>query len=183
MHYISRPEGNLIEVMLYGVEPVWIKDNSRLNDVIRKSLDEERYDICGELVVPYLGGEFPGYTGVFVISESALTYHTYLEHESIELALDTCRGPDAGWVTMDYAIRQMMPKSVFVRGGITPIIKNSVDSGMDSSYAMHSDTDDFLRGIEGFVKKSYECMERRFGDKDGMITDSARTHLRTRPRI
>ena len=172
--YKSSPAGNCVQLVCYGVDQKWFSDNDRLNSLIRKALLEERYEIEGEKIKEFKASPHPGYTGVFIISESDLTYHTYAEHGSIEFTINTCRSRDAGWVTMARIAETICSEKVYVHSSSVPISLETTHKALGSTLSMHTSTKKFLAFISS--KKEF-CL------KDISINRSADTHKHSHPRI
>ncbi|MBW2972326.1 S-adenosylmethionine decarboxylase [Candidatus Woesearchaeota archaeon] len=167
MHYNSKGLGNSIQFVCYGVDPVWIHDNSRLMSLVRRALLEERYTIISEASHKFESDDGPtGYTGVFVISESDATFHTYEENSSIEITVNTCRGPNAGWVTVATLVEELEPQEgVYAVSTNVPIERSKRVAARESNSIIEVETpEEFLQVIDDRVRDCYKEMYERFGD-------------------
>jgi len=134
--------------------------------LVRRALLEERYDIVSENFHPFSNDKGEGYTGVFVIGESDATFHTYEEKESLEVTVNTCRGPKSGWIAVARIVEEIAPeRGVYAVSGIVPIGESSVSHAENSIEVIRSaSSDEFLSEIELKVRECYCEMKARFGD-------------------
>jgi S-adenosylmethionine/arginine decarboxylase-like enzyme len=129
-------------------------------DLLRKALLAERYEIVSEKVHPFENEKGTGYTGVIVIGESDATFHTYEERGSIETTVNTCRGPNAGWITVSTMVREIAPSDgVYAHIGIVPIERAAREEAAASIMVLDCPTSgEFLHKIEDKVLRCYDEM-------------------------
>jgi len=80
-------------VDLYGVSPALLRDADYLAESLGATLDLAGFHVVERVVHRFTtGGE--GVTGVFVLAESHLAFHTYPEHGYLALDLFSCGSAD-----------------------------------------------------------------------------------------
>jgi S-adenosylmethionine/arginine decarboxylase-like enzyme len=99
-----------------------------------------------------------------------LNYHTYAEFDrTVNFNLNTCRGPDAGWVTVDHIVRSVEPRVVLVDSRAVPLGGKKM---MERIYASKGDskmpgisvggpTAEVLKYLEPYIRKSQKSAASR----------------------
>lgn len=91
LNYKSPEVGQEISCMMYNPDKEFLKDNKKLESVLKEALIKNKFNILESS-----SHEYPpqGYTATFTLSESHLAVHTYPEHKSIYVSMYSCRGPE-----------------------------------------------------------------------------------------
>lgn len=165
MSHVSGPVGNVIHACLYSVNPGWFSRSGRLDDLVGSALRAESYEVIDSVVTPFRG-DLPAYTGMKCISESHIGYHTYAEHDSIDVTLNTCRSADAGWLTVAYIVAAVMPEKVRV-------VSSSVPLRGEIAAAHSSDIKYFHGRPEDFIHAFRDAIEVCGGRIDGLLDGSS----------
>lgn len=79
--------------MLYGVPAETLSNTELLYSVLRKALERDNFNILGENVKTFTP---EGVTITFTLGESHAALHTYHEHNSLQVEISSCRGPNDG---------------------------------------------------------------------------------------
>jgi S-adenosylmethionine decarboxylase len=91
---------------LHGVDAATLRDEARLMALFAAALEAGGFHVVGELSHRFPDGG-QGVTGVFLLSESHLAFHTYPEHAYLALDLFSCGSarPDAALRHVQDALR------------------------------------------------------------------------------
>lgn len=94
----------------YGVEASALRDDSRLMALLRSALDEAGFHVLQSFCYRFPGGG-QGVTGMFLLSESHLAFHTYPEFGYLALDLFSCGNARPERV-IERAIEVLVPSAV-----------------------------------------------------------------------
>lgn len=166
MAHVSGPVGNLIHTCMYSVSSRWFSDNPALERLIDSALEKEDYGIITRHSEPF-DGDLPAFSGIRIISESHLGYHTYAEHGSIDLTLNTCRENDSGWFTIAHIVAAVKPEVLRVFSFPIPL---RLDLLVDYS----GDSSQFFGRAEGFFNYFRKKIERCGGNVEELLKGYAR---------
>ena len=125
---MAKTLGVHIVADLYGCDPEFLKSADRMAEVFEGAV---RHANLNKLSAYYHQFEPYGATGVVVISESHLSFHTWPEHGYVAIDVYTCGDPQQCVAAMDYIIEKLKPqrvdKKVFERGFIEDNQKKTID--------------------------------------------------------
>ena len=101
--------GTEILAAFYGIGDRVLKNDNLLNSIFRKSLESSKFKIIECHSHKFLtDGE--GVTGIFLLSESHATYHTYPEWRSMVINIFSC-GESNPLTTMELLVKELIPTS------------------------------------------------------------------------
>ncbi|MBW2996964.1 S-adenosylmethionine decarboxylase [Candidatus Woesearchaeota archaeon] len=159
---IVSPHPNDILVVCYGCNGELFHDVKTMAKIAIKGLKKEGYKIIAGSFATFNDRDIPGHSGALVISESHFNWHTYFEFERrIDLFLNTCRGPEAGWATIADVVNSIKPAEVYARSArIEPQVK-----GYDFVFPK-GPADDFISYIDLKVQNTatdflHYCNEKK----------------------
>jgi len=95
---------------LHGVDPATLRDEARLMELFAAALAAGGFHVVGNLSHRFPDGG-QGVTGVFLLSESHLAFHTYPEHAYLALDLFSC-GATRPEVTLRHLREALRPAEV-----------------------------------------------------------------------
>ena len=158
---IVSPHPNDILVVCYGCNGELFHDVKKMANIAVKGLKKECYTIIDGSFGTFNKEGIPGHSGALVISESHFNWHTYFEFERrIDLFLNTCRGPGAGWVTIADVVNHIEPAEVYARSArIEPQVR-----GYDFVFP-RGPTKDFLSSIDTKVQNTAKDFLRYCNEK------------------
>lgn len=121
------PFGTEIIADFYGVNEDLLKDANLLNKIFRKAITDNNFTIIKHHSFKFLSdGE--GVTGVFLLSESHATYHTYPEWGTIAINIFSC-GKSRPKTTLNYLTTRLKPikiqQSIIKRNFNSSLTNNS----------------------------------------------------------
>lgn len=94
----------------YGVDVSILRDDSRLMGILRGALDDAGFHVLQSFCYRFPGGG-QGVTGMFLLSESHLAFHTYPEFGYLALDLFSC-GHARPEKVIERAIHELAPSAV-----------------------------------------------------------------------
>ena len=147
---IVSPQPNDILVVCYGCNSELFYDVKKMANIAIHGLKKEGYKIIDGSFGTFNERDIPGHSGALIISESHFNWHTYFEFERrIDLFLNTCRGPDAGWMTIADIVESIRPAEVYARSA-------SIDHSVrDYAFVFpRGPANDFISYIDVKVKKT-----------------------------
>src|SRR3989344_1130632 len=109
MDYISPPVGHEISAVFHDVPKEIIKNNKLLKELMKQSLKKDNFNILKQ---NHYNFKPQGYTGMFLLSESHASMHTYPEHGSIYFQIYSCRGEKDGLNTFEFLKKSLNAKKV-----------------------------------------------------------------------
>ncbi len=96
---------------LYGVNPKILEDESGLMSLFENILKKYKFNIVGRLCHKFIGGG-NGVTGIFLLSESHASFHTYPEIDFVALDLFSCGSTDPE-LALNELIKELQPSKVW----------------------------------------------------------------------
>ncbi len=112
MVYKSPEEGHEVTMIMNGIPEEYKKNETLLENLISEILKEEKF---GVLEFSSYHFEPRGFTGMWILSESHATIHTYPEHDSIYFNMYSCRGPNDCAQTCKKILQKILPKNLEYR--------------------------------------------------------------------
>ncbi|MBW4635413.1 MAG: adenosylmethionine decarboxylase [Iphinoe sp. HA4291-MV1] len=103
--------GKHILADLYGVNPKLLEDEHGLMTLLESSLKKHQFNIVGSLSHKFSGGG-NGVTGIFLLSESHASFHTYPEISFVALDLFSC-GSTCPETVLNELIAKLKPSRVW----------------------------------------------------------------------
>ncbi|MBD1903675.1 adenosylmethionine decarboxylase [Trichocoleus sp. DQ-A3] len=96
---------------LYGINSKTLEDDKNLMFLFERTLNKYQFNIVGRLCHKFVGGG-NGVTGIFLLSESHASFHTYPEVDFIALDLFSCGSTDPELV-LNELIEELQPSKVW----------------------------------------------------------------------
>ncbi|OWP56981.1 MAG: S-adenosylmethionine decarboxylase [Thermoplasmatales archaeon B_DKE] len=94
---------------LYGVDEELISDANRLYPVFEGAIKHGRLT---EISSDYYQFQPKGASGVVLLAESHLSFHTWPEHGLVTLDIYTCGDPESADIAFNYIVSLLRPESV-----------------------------------------------------------------------
>jgi len=89
-------------------------------------------------------------------------YHTYEEEDhTLDVNLNTCRGPDAGWLTMAHVVRAAEPEYLFVRSASVPLRRGAIPQHGRYDFVFEGTLQEFLNKIVDKIEANRRLLEER----------------------
>lgn len=119
--HVSPLFGQLVSLGLGGVKPELLNDSNGIEKMVIKALRDSNFGIVGKVFYEF---DPQGLTGMVVLSESHFAFHTYPEHNVIEVELYSCRGPYDAEPAMIQVRNHFNPTHyTYKRNDIVPLVK------------------------------------------------------------
>jgi len=109
--YVCPPVGYQESVVFHGGLRPELFELEIAQKIFERALAAENFHVCGVVVQKFAP---KGYTILFLLSESHLAIHTYIEENSIYVQIYSCRGPNDGRKTMEIIARVFEAKKMLL---------------------------------------------------------------------
>ncbi len=94
---------------LYGIDPEMISKTDRVYGIIE---DAVRAGMLTKISSDYYQFQPRGVSGIVLLAESHLAFHTWPEHGLVTLDIYTCGDPKGADLSFEYIIEKMRPTNV-----------------------------------------------------------------------
>ena len=106
-NYTSPPVGHEVSCVMEGISGEILNNKSSLMSIMKTALEKDNFHILKTIFQSFSP---QGFTGVFILSESHLAFHTYPEHWVLYLNMYSCRGPKDAEKTFNFIKKKLNPK-------------------------------------------------------------------------
>ncbi|MFG1519145.1 MAG: adenosylmethionine decarboxylase [Thermoplasmataceae archaeon] len=94
---------------LYGVDQDLISESSGLYEIVEKAV---KYSRLTKISSDYYQFQPHGVSGIVLLAESHLAFHTWPEHNLVTLDIYTCGEPENADSAFNYIVSRLSPTSV-----------------------------------------------------------------------
>ena len=106
---MAKTLGIHIVADLYGCDPEILKSATKMADIFEGAV---KFANLNKLSSHYHQFHPYGATGVVVISESHLSFHTWPEHKYVAIDVYTCGPHETAFKAFDYIVQKLKPQKI-----------------------------------------------------------------------